>query len=421
VGHAQVPFAEAIDAVKFKKAKIPVYSNSSGEAYPTTVKSIRGVLKEHILNSVRFTDELKNIHAAGGRIFVEFGPKKVLAPMVDSVLEGKGHLAISVNPNPKKSSDLQLRLAAIQLAVAGVSLSNLDPFAAEKPIYNTTKLSPLKIRLSAQNYLSEGFVQKRDAILDDGFTFSTATPEVIEKVVSAPESGGGVPGATAAFRGSGDGLEQGLALFYQHERATLKIHEQYLETPKQYADTFQALMQQQLSITQTNPGATMAEGVERSLMEFHENHSETLRVHEKFLEQQAETSRETLNLMKEHYSLLTGAPVAAKTVVSPKRKVAAASTQVSAPSKTATLTPAAPVAPKALVAAPLAVAAVAPVSGGIDLTSLTETMLGVVAEKTGYPTDMLELGMDMEADLGIDSIKRVEILGAVQEDRKSVV
>ncbi len=43
-------------------------------------------------------------------------------------------------------------------------------------------------------------------------------------------------------------------------------------------------------------------------------------------------------------------------------------------------------------------------------------MLSVVAEKTGYPVEMLELDMDMEADLGIDSIKRVEILGAVQEE-----
>ena len=42
-------------------------------------------------------------------------------------------------------------------------------------------------------------------------------------------------------------------------------------------------------------------------------------------------------------------------------------------------------------------------------------MMAVVAEKTGYPVEMLELAMDMEADLGIDSIKRVEILGAVQE------
>ena len=42
-------------------------------------------------------------------------------------------------------------------------------------------------------------------------------------------------------------------------------------------------------------------------------------------------------------------------------------------------------------------------------------MLVIVSEKTGYPVEMLELDMDMEADLGIDSIKRVEILGAMQE------
>ena len=32
-----------------------------------------------------------------------------------------------------------------------------------------------------------------------------------------------------------------------------------------------------------------------------------------------------------------------------------------------------------------------------------------VAEKTGYPVEMLELDMDMEADLGIDSIKRCRL------------
>ena len=42
-------------------------------------------------------------------------------------------------------------------------------------------------------------------------------------------------------------------------------------------------------------------------------------------------------------------------------------------------------------------------------------MLEVVAEKTGYPVEMLDLSMALEADLGIDSIKRVEILSAVQD------
>jgi hypothetical protein len=41
-------------------------------------------------------------------------------------------------------------------------------------------------------------------------------------------------------------------------------------------------------------------------------------------------------------------------------------------------------------------------------------LLAIVSEKTGYPVETLELDMDMEADLGIDSIKRVEILGALQ-------
>ena len=39
----------------------------------------------------------------------------------------------------------------------------------------------------------------------------------------------------------------------------------------------------------------------------------------------------------------------------------------------------------------------------------------VIAEKTGYPAEMLELDMALDADLGIDSIKRVEILSALQE------
>ncbi|MDX2470242.1 MAG: SDR family NAD(P)-dependent oxidoreductase, partial [SAR324 cluster bacterium] len=65
-------------------------------------------------------------------------------------------------------------------------------------------------------------------------------------------------------------------------------------------------------------------------------------------------------------------------------------------------------------AAPVAAAA-APVSSGLSSSAIQEGLFSVVAEKTGYVSDMLELSMDMEADLGIDSIKRVEILYGIQE------
>ncbi|MBN2644791.1 MAG: SDR family NAD(P)-dependent oxidoreductase, partial [Desulfuromonadaceae bacterium] len=65
------------------------------------------------------------------------------------------------------------------------------------------------------------------------------------------------------------------------------------------------------------------------------------------------------------------------------------------------------------VAAPICSAAQgAATSPAVDVAGI---LLQVVADKTGYPTDMLDLDMSLDADLGIDSIKRVEILSAMQE------
>lgn len=51
----------------------------------------------------------------------------------------------------------------------------------------------------------------------------------------------------------------------------------------------------------------------------------------------------------------------------------------------------------------------------LNRDTLTSGLLGLVSEHTGYPTDMLGLEQDVEADLGIDSIKRVEIFVAFQK------
>ncbi|WP_133305788.1 acyl carrier protein, partial [Micromonospora sp. MW-13] len=36
-------------------------------------------------------------------------------------------------------------------------------------------------------------------------------------------------------------------------------------------------------------------------------------------------------------------------------------------------------------------------------------------ERTGYPVDLIELDLDLEADLSIDSIKRAEVAGEVAQ------
>jgi NAD(P)-dependent dehydrogenase (short-subunit alcohol dehydrogenase family)/acyl carrier protein len=59
----------------------------------------------------------------------------------------------------------------------------------------------------------------------------------------------------------------------------------------------------------------------------------------------------------------------------------------------------------------------APVSDESGRKDLARQLLIVVSERTGYPVEMLGADLNIEADLGIDSIKRVEILTTFRQQR----
>ena len=42
-------------------------------------------------------------------------------------------------------------------------------------------------------------------------------------------------------------------------------------------------------------------------------------------------------------------------------------------------------------------------------------MLSLFVEKTGYPREMLDFDLDLEADLGVDTVKQAEIFAAIRE------
>ena len=50
----------------------------------------------------------------------------------------------------------------------------------------------------------------------------------------------------------------------------------------------------------------------------------------------------------------------------------------------------------------------------VSTAAAVEVVLEVLANKTDTKNDMLEMDMDLETELGVDSIKRVEILSDVQ-------
>ena len=103
----------------------------------------------------------------------------------------------------------------------------------------------------------------------------------------------------------------------------------------------------------------------------------------------------------------TGAPVQAAPAVAPTH----APTVQPAPVASA-LAPAPTPAP-ATAAAPSAAAAPAAAAPAGD--DVTDTVVGVVSQLTGYPAELLDVDLDLEADLGVDTVKQAEIFAAIRE------
>jgi acyl transferase domain-containing protein/acyl carrier protein/NAD(P)-dependent dehydrogenase (short-subunit alcohol dehydrogenase family) len=65
-------------------------------------------------------------------------------------------------------------------------------------------------------------------------------------------------------------------------------------------------------------------------------------------------------------------------------------------------------------AAPVFVQPAAPPPAAHQVDAVQVKVLEIIAEKTGYPSDMLDLDLDLEADLGIDTVKQAEMFAAIR-------
>lgn len=434
VGYAQKPFAQAIEATRFAAPKTAIYSNVTGKPYPEAPQAIQKILKEHLLNSVLFKDQIENIYASGGYFFVEFGPRNILTNLVKETLGDRPHLAVAVNAHKQQNSDRTLRSAVLQLRVAGLSLKNIDPYQLETKTPTPKGNKSLNVRLNSANYISEktqaAFAQ---ALADTHISVAPPVPSTPvtnghhpqPEPVSQPEAATTVtpPPATVDYQKMLDSIESTLAQFNDHHGDILQVHEESLKHQSEYAQTFFQLTQQQNVLLADAQDAAVRDSLERSMMRFHDHQAETLRIHEQYLQQQMEHSHSFFQLIEQKYESIAFQP---KPSISngngnghhanghgvsfveqsskPAENIAVKPSPSEAPSEP--LLPITPPVTEPSISAPTAL---------IDVADLSQTLLNVVSDKTGYPVEMLELEMDMEADLGIDSIKRVEILGALLE------
>jgi acyl transferase domain-containing protein len=468
VGHAQQPFEKSIQAIEFSSPVIPVYSNSTGNPYPTETPEIKNILAQHILNTVDFKTEIENMYAAGARVFVEFGPKSILTNLVKDILADKEHFVVATNAKATKNSDLQIREAAVQLQVLGCELGAIDSHA--RRVTMPLLQAKMAVKIAGNNYVSPATQKVYNDVLNNGFKVSGATEiirtvEVIKEVIKeVPVSINKISTdqvteedmTATIIKSAIDGIKE-------NQSKTLDMFQTILMEQNKQTEQLLALLSANFRGEQ-NPENTAIVAVKipaaasppatASAQIVEPIKPAAIPVIETALPTQGNS--EMLDLMLSVVADKTGYPAemlelsmdmeadlgidSIKRVeifgaiteqsdkltdinpndltelrtlqeivdyISAKAGISA-TTSIAAPSVV-------PVAHTDETTKPIATPVVEHVVSIQGNSEMLDLMLSVVADKTGYPAEMLELSMDMEADLGIDSIKRVEIFGAITE------
>ncbi|GGQ41565.1 polyketide synthase [Couchioplanes caeruleus subsp. azureus] len=310
---------------------VPVWSNHTAEPYPADPGAVRAGLAAQIGAPVRFVEQVEAMYAAGARVFVEAGPGQVLAKLVAAVLGDRPHLVVTVDGRPGQGLRALLTAAA-ELACAGVPVQTGWLFAG------------------------------RD-------TAGPAAPATNRPTWT-------VDGQAVRDR-TGQCLPGGM-------------------TPARRIEIEELTM-------------TAVQGPDGARDSRSELVSEFLR-----------TSRDLIATQRDVLLAYLGEGGGGRLVwqpseVTPAQALASAPMPMPAPAAAM----AAPVSPAPATAVAVhyptvaeteALLAPEPSHSGLDVQG---AVLAVISERTGYPEELIELDLDLEADLSVDSIKRAEVAGEV--------
>ncbi len=220
-------------------------------------------------------------------------------------------------------------------------------------------------------------------------------------------------------------IELGLNHSFDHQTRTMEIHQQYLSQQQEYTQLITTVLNEQGKVLESSNGS-IAEGIintfQRSLDNFHVIRGKGMEVHQQFLEQQASYSESYITILENQHQLLQNGRNQAINIDEPLIQAELLETSNLAEQTRDDDFPIQQPQDDIKQEKIVIESKSADQRGDNPISSavLSAALLKIVGEKTGYPPEMLELDMDLEADLGIDSIKRVEILGALEDEFPSL-
>lgn len=457
---------------------VVVYANALANCYPEEPGAVRELLARQITEPVDWVKQIQNMYAAGARIFLEVGPGQVLSGLTRSILEGKSHWSWSIESGSRLDTGMfELARTLAHLASLGctIDLSKWDPdppapldppsgrlciplCGANYVRPRTTTLSPKDEQTgttSTDFQLPQPHQMIPDAMRDHSMPQQIVkanphlpadhtpslvpaehvtsprrfqseqhphhNPEILASMIRTHEPGDPTALSQAASRPVSQSIHlnvvsehlqstsQILQLFTDIHQQTAQLHQQYLQGQQRLLDTLEVLLRptnsawSAQSSRPTPPTHTPdSSGIDQPSSPIcSENTSTTLIFSPPTPRQHAQVPQSPSNLQARVQRNGQGK--------AEPRTPLQVSQLDSASSHTATRLYEESTPPK------LSESVTPLPSTERESSSLQKLVLEVVSEKTGYPQEMLQPQMTLDHDLGIDSIKRVEIMSALQE------
>ncbi|MEX2015433.1 MAG: beta-ketoacyl synthase N-terminal-like domain-containing protein, partial [Candidatus Hydrogenedentales bacterium] len=365
VADAATPFRHAVGNVVWNESATKVYANTTGDAYPVNASDAADLLANQLARPIAFVGQIEQMYSDGVRTFVEAGPGARLTGLVSAILGERPHRAVALDPsNGRKDGMADLARTLAQLAADGRTVALREWDAAHTPAPAPDGKPRFTVSLTGANY--------RDP--------KKAPPlpqrEMMSKSVDSPEAVTARPQITQIVADDA-------------ARAN--------ESRPKSGSTMQKRDAQPVRSEGIKSGliADILRQTDAHLDALRQMQASTAELHRQFLTGQEQAAQRYHALLQQQEAMLArfaegGGQVATAARIEP-----------------------APVRRPAVTAA--AVNVTRPVAEPAQDDALARALLALVSEKTGYPVEMLTLDMALDADLGIDSIKRVEILSALQE------
>lgn len=370
VAPAKKLFSDFLKTIRFNPPEVEVFSNSFAEPYGSSPEEIQSCLAEHMVRPVEFVRQIEAMYKRGARFFIEVGPGSVLTNLVKQILEGRPVLAVATDIQGQSSLTQLLRTLG-QLSVNGVQMSldrlyqgrnlktlNLNALEGE----TKEKVSPATYLVNSKGIFKPGKVWKERA--DKGVLAEYRLKD--RRLSQEPKK---EPAKDKTFKASS-------------ERETLRVPEKHI-TPQSFFEKLENIGAQPL--TNTDMDAVMFQ-FQQLMGRFLETQKSVMMAYLQGTSQPGESDRlgtlvssqQQVQDMLEKGSYQSQEPA---TFVPPAVEE---SGPEPSPEKQSELA----------------------------FDSLREELIRITSERTGYPKEMLNLDSDIEADLGIDSIKRVEIMSS---------